>query len=261
MGTDGVSAPIGTPRVVPRVRWGVLAYVAYLVVFLGAWISTGIQYDHIADDAGTLTRWYVAPLAAGTITIAVIITIFRWWRPVLFDAKRLLRWPAVLPAVLLAVVAVVAVATSARSDVTPLMWLLLIAGSVLVGFNEEIVTRGVLVVALRSRFGELGVWLLSSALFAALHLPNGFFGVGPGAVVQALFAFGFGSAAYLLRRYTGSLLWAMLLHGLWDFATFSSTSALVGLQPFIGALAVVTAAVVLTRGPASTRDANRKAIR
>ncbi|MGO7983793.1 hypothetical protein ACC691_38780, partial [Rhizobium johnstonii] len=28
---------------------------------------------------------------------------------------------------------------------------------------------------------------------------------------------------YILRRVTGTLIWAMVLHGLWDFSTFSSS--------------------------------------
>ncbi|MFF4894319.1 CPBP family glutamic-type intramembrane protease [Micromonospora chersina] len=52
------------------------------------------------------------------------------------------------------------------------MWSRLIIGSILVGFNEEVIARGQFFVALRTRFGEVGVWLLSTLLFSLLHLPN-----------------------------------------------------------------------------------------
>jgi membrane protease YdiL (CAAX protease family) len=254
MATDQFSAPFVTPpRVTPKVRWGLIAYFAYLLVFFGSWIAAGIDYEHIADDEGTLLRWYVLPLAAGAVAITVVITVYGWWKPVLFERTRLRRWPAILPGVLLAAFAVIAVATAANPQITPLMWVLLVTGSLLVGFNEEIVTRGVLVVALRSRFGEIGVWLLSATLFALIHLPNAFFGIGAEAVVQVFFAFGFGSVAYLLRRGSGAIFWTMGLHALWDFASFSTNSFLLIMQPFVGGLAIILAIVLLWRESAERR--------
>jgi hypothetical protein len=38
---------------------------------------------------------------------------------------------------------------------------------------------------------------------------------------QAVNAFLFGTALYILRRTTGSLLWCMALHGFWDFSLFA----------------------------------------
>ena len=39
---------------------------------------------------------------------------------------------------------------------------------------------------------------------------------------QVFFAFLAGTVFYILRRVTGSLWWAMLLHGLWDFSVFAA---------------------------------------
>lgn len=46
------------------------------------------------------------------------------------------------------------------SRLTAMMWLYLVIGSVLVEFNEELISRGQLLVAPRSRFGEAGVRFL-----------------------------------------------------------------------------------------------------
>lgn len=90
----------------------------------------------------------------------------------------------------------------------------------LVGFTEELTTRGLPVVGLRSRLQEAWVWFLSSALFAAMHLVNIFAGQGVSTTLtQVGMAFLGGTVFYILRRSTGTLLWAMMLHGLWDFST------------------------------------------
>ena len=44
--------------------------------------------------------------------------------------------------------------------------------------------------------------------------------IGP-TVTQVLLAFGAGTIFYIIRRVTGSLIWAMVRHGLWDFSTFA----------------------------------------
>lgn len=70
----------------------------------------------------------------------------------------------------MAVVAILNMVFGDHSTVTPTMWLYLVIGSVLVGFNEEVIARGQLLVALRSKFGETGVWFISTLLFSLLHL-------------------------------------------------------------------------------------------
>lgn len=96
----------------------------------------------------------------------------------------------------------------------------------LVGFNEEIVTRGLLLTGLRANVREPLAWFLSSALFALMHAVNALNGAPLGETMQQMgFAFLGGTAFYILRRVTGNLIWAMVLHGAWDFTTFASGHA------------------------------------
>lgn len=234
-------------RIAPRVWLGVLAYLLYLAVFYGVWIFNGIDYNRIGDNEDTLWKWYVAPTLAGAVVISIIVTVYGWWRPALFEQrKRMPAWVWVFPG-LLAVVAIANLFLDDVSHLTPTMWLLLTAGSLLVGFNEELVTRGQLIVALRSRFGELGVWFFSTLLFALLHLPNTIFGTGPLGVSQVFITFLIGSALYLLRRVSGTLIAAMLLHALWDFSSFAANSGLIATVGLPVATAAMIVAIVLTR--------------
>ncbi|MEC5180143.1 CPBP family glutamic-type intramembrane protease [Arthrobacter sp. CG_A4] len=79
-------------------------------------------------------------------------------------------------------------------------------------------------------------------------MPNAFFGIGALAIPQVVIQFGLGSVYYLARRFSGSLVPAMILHRLWDFSTFSSNVPYAGLAaPFIGAAAVIVVVVILCR--------------
>lgn len=239
-------------RTTPRPLTGVLILIAYLVVFYGIWIITGIDYTRIGESASTILRWYVAPLAGGALVLVVAATVLGWWRPALSEKERAPRWLIVSPA-FMAVGAVIILVNKDVSRTTVAMLLLLILGSLLVGFCEELATRGLLIVGLRGRYTEGWVWFLSTLLFGLLHLPNWIFGAGPGAVFQVVLAFASGTALYLARRATGSLIWPMLVHGLWDFANFIGTggtglSTALVLGNGLLALVLVGFAVRHTRG-------------
>lgn len=242
-------------RVAPRVRLGVLAFLAYLAVFYAIWVVNGIDYARVGESGDTLLRWYVAPLSGGLVVVLVLVSVLGWWRPALTEVRRLPGWALVVPGVM-AAVAILSTAVQGHDQVTPTMWLLLVVGSVLVGFNEEVMSRGQLVVALRSRFGETGVWFFSTLSFSLLHLPNIFFGIGSLAILQVVIQFGLGSVFYLARRCSGSLVPAIVLHGLWDFSLFSSAVDYAGLVGPLLAVAGVVVVLVLLRQE-KRRDADQ----
>lgn len=72
---------------------------------------------------------------------------------------------------------------------------------------------------------EVGAWFLTSLLFGLMHFVNVVLGAPvDGTVGQLLAASTAGTTFYILRGTTGSLVWAMLLHGLWDFSAFPNRS-------------------------------------
>jgi uncharacterized protein len=113
--------------------------------------------------------------------------------------------------------------------------MLLIAGGALVGFNEEVLTRGILVVGWRgSTPNEAWVWFWPTLLFGLLHLPNAFFGLGlVDAAIQVVFTFLFGTGQYIIRRLGGTLLIPVAFHGAWNFVT-DTVQASEAEQPAIG---------------------------
>lgn len=236
-------------RSVPKPLTGVLVFLGYLVVFYGVWIITGVDYDNLSESSTTILKWIVAPLVAGAVYLVIVVSVLGWWRPSLSEVKKASpRWLLIGP-VLMFLFALVGLATSDKSGVTMAMFWLAMLGSLLVGFCEEMATRGALIVGLRGTLTEPWVWFISTLLFGLMHLPNWIFGAGPAASLQVLLAFGGGSLLYLTRRLTGSLIFAMGLHAIWDFSSFVGTvSTVSSLLPFLNViLGLVLVAILLRR--------------
>ena len=205
----------------PRVWIGIVVYLAYVGVVFGVQQASGVPYTDLGESGTNLFFGAGLSLIVGAILLAVTTTVLGWWGPALFDRHRAAhKWPIIAPAIMAIALVVNLVATDWGAYDGAFFAASLVL--LLVGFTEELATRGVLLVSLRSRLSEVWVWFLTSALFGLMHLVNAFSGqpIGP-TIQQVVLAFGAGTIFYILRRVTGSLIWAMVLHGLWDFSTFA----------------------------------------
>lgn len=212
-------------KIAPKPLWGVLVFLAYVAVFSAVWAITSVDYTRIGESVTTILSWYVAPLAAGAVVLVIAASVLGWWRPALFEVERAKPSWLWVSVVIMVGIAIVFLLNRDYSALTPLRFALVALGSLLVGFNEEMATRGLLIVGLRGRFTEPMVWLWSAVIFGLLHLPNVFFGAGVAAVMQIVLAFMAGSMLYVIRRVSGSLFLPMFVHGLWDFSQFIAPAA------------------------------------
>lgn len=98
---------------------------------------------------------------------------------------------------------------------------ILLANTLLVGFSEELMFRGILFTGLRERLSIWPAIWLTSILFGAVHMLNVFAtGDMTGALIQAVAA-GFSGVLFIaIRLRTGSLIVAMAVHAFWDFGLF-----------------------------------------
>lgn len=94
--------------------------------------------------------------------------------------------------------------------------------TLMVGIGEELAFRGILFSGARAAFRPIGAIAITSVIFGAVHVLNGFTtGDWVSAAVQATAAgmSGLLFVAILIR--TGSIIPAMVIHWLWDFGIFS----------------------------------------
>jgi len=240
-------------RIPPRLWMGFLIWAGYVVVVFVVSALMGVPYTRIGASAGETWRGAVVDLAVAALLLAVTTSLLGWWRPALFERKRSRHvWPVFVP-ILMAVVALVNILTTDWSKFDASFLLALVALGVLVGFNEELMTRGLVLTAFRSRLREGWAWFLSSVLFGVMHLVNAALGAPlGGTLAQVGLAFASGTAFYIVRRVTGSLIWAMLLHGVWDVSVFAVGHAPLGvpfatfLTPVIGILSLAVVYWVIT---------------
>jgi len=200
----------------PTVWIGIQLYLGYLAIFFATWVINKVDYNRIGESALTTKLWYAFPTLFGSAFLVVAITVLGWWRMVLFDkTKSGPRWAWALPIAMAGIIASNFLAAASKQPTFELLaWSML--GAVGVGFCEEMITRGSMIVGLRSRYSEGRVWLISTLLFSAL-----LFGFPLWAMpVQVLLTFIMGSGFYVIRRVSGTLILSMVLHGLWDSALF-----------------------------------------
>jgi len=232
-------------RIHPRLWIGFAIWAGYVVVVFLVTKLMGVPYTRIGASAEETWKGAVVDLAVAAVLLAITTSILGWWRPALFERKRSHhKWPIFVPIVMF-LVALANLVTTDWSKFDASFILALVALGVLVGFNEELMARGLVLTAFRSRLHEGWAWFLSGALFGLMHLVNAALGAPlGGTLLQVLMAFASGTAFYIVRRVTGSLIWAMLLHGLWDVSVFAVGHAPLGvayagfLAPVVGVLAL-----------------------
>jgi hypothetical protein len=183
------------------------------VFTLDATLSTP-GYTETRDVGGRLVVRMAFPLAF----VCVVITALGWWRPVLVDHLPVRRWVWIVPAAI-AVTALAATNYAGLAAKPASFVVLLLLGSLMVGLAEELLFRGVGVTAFRvNGHGEGAVALWTTVVFSLAHAASLL-----GGPLQVLSTLGAGYLYYLVRRVTGTLLAAALVHGLWDVGVFSAS--------------------------------------
>lgn len=201
-------------------------YVVYVAIVAVVWRVNRVDYQHLANDRATAVRSIVVPIGLGAIVLAIAVTVLGWWHPVLFDDGRSgPTWALLVPALFLLAGILGLRQIDWRSENRTVLPMLAL-GTLLVGFAEEVLTRGVLLVGGEQQgWSPTTVFLVSTGLFALLHGLNAFYGLPwQGALVQIAITFVAGTAFYVMRLSTGTLIVGILLHALWDFVTLGAVA-------------------------------------
>lgn len=251
-------------RVAPRPLITVGVALGYMAIVGVTFAIIDLDYDSIGTTTSTVLKGIVVPVAIGAVFLAATTSVLGWWGPALREDLRGPRWLWAVPVLMLLPGVGFLLGGAGAADRSATFLLSLGVGCLLVGFSEEMLTRGTGLVGLRGGFGEALSWFFSCLLFGLIHALNAFFGQSVGTTVQQiLMAFLAGSVLYVTRRVSGTLVACMLLHAWIDFTTFAFSDAAVDAEsPFVAlatlqwvafVLALVGVAVMLRRSGRPTR--------
>jgi membrane protease YdiL (CAAX protease family) len=194
-----------------------------LAAFVG-WLLITVVGGRIHTGEGPLlqavTRGLGWPFLAASVFLLGLVA-WQQWRDV--GLNRLPSGRSLLLAWLPMLYIVVGLGLSAVFGLPApgvLLWILF--NTFLVGLSEELMFRGVLLQAFRRTVSIWPAVALTTLAFGAIHILNVFMtGDLPTAVIQAAAAALSGLLFIALRLRTDSLWPCIVVHGLWDFATFT----------------------------------------
>ncbi len=215
---------MSTSRKQPSAKAALLVFLGYIAVVVGMnrIFASDFNFDEVVSSASHTRDGIVLPVGVASIYLAGIATLYGWWRPALFeprDRPSLPKWLWVIPIAGIAGFMSDIARSEHRDAFTNEHWRYLISGFLLVGFSEELMTRGLLVAGFRSAWSEFRVYAGTTALFGLMHGLNFFFGQDAATTVkQVLGVIPMATAFYIIRRISGSLVLAMLFHALLDFS-------------------------------------------
>lgn len=218
-----------------RGRWwkALIAAVVYLALYEGASFLVGAIWGSYIDpnlfaDATSVFLGLLLPLLIGAVLLSVFVWSLGWFRTLFAKQPIRGRWWMWIAVVLTAIPILLRLFGIEYSQFASGVVVLTFATGLLIGFTEELLTRGIAVKILRDAgHREVVVAAISSALFALLHSVNILTGQPVGTVLLTLvFTFGFGMMMYLVLRVTGNLIWPMLIHALTDPTTFLASGGI-----------------------------------
>jgi len=207
-----------------RVWHYLVIVVVYIAVVQGAnLVLTAGQDAEYAQPTSVdyLIRSYIIPVGLALVFAIGVTGYLGRWQEMFVERRRFRRWTLVIPLIVL-VCALIITNYAGLGEKGIVFALLLFISTMMVGFGEELVFRGIGVTTFREcGFGELKVGLWTTVIFGLAHGTN-IFVAGPQALIQVVATTATGFVFYLVLRSSGALVVAMAAHGLWDFSVLST---------------------------------------
>ena len=208
---------------------GLLTVVLYLVFsIIAALLARIFLGSGDASSAGRVIDGVIGSGLVGNLVVAagilfVSIRVFRESRRDIFFERKpfgLSKWYYLFPLAWFGVTIFALTQVDYASYSVGTILLVLVA-TLAIGVNEEIVTRGILLVGLRnSKVTEWLAWLITVVVFAMLHLVNVLGGEGLSIVFIVVTG---GTLLYVARRVFGNLFVPIGLHAFYDTAFYLLT--------------------------------------
>ena len=189
----------------------------HIILITGAFLQ--FRGNYLSLDQ-MIKNYIVFGTLAAAVFLPGAVTYLKWWPevgwkgPANLQDLRLLLLPGVLLFLMLVFVLF--------SGLPPARALVLvIVNSLMIGFSEELMFRGILFYGASSSFGTWSTVWITTILFGAGHILNGFVtGDFYSSAIQAFFACLFGFWIVALRVRLGTIIPLIIIHWVWDCLAF-----------------------------------------
>ena len=221
-------------RLKPNLWAGLIVLVIYMAIVMGVQIGSGIEYTEITKNSNNLLKGVLVPVMLSSIFLTIFALWSGWYKDVFKDKFKIQGHSWINLLVVFAIIGTIINFVS--GDIGSLGTTFIIYAAIataLVGYSEELMTRGLLLRSARgSGFTEIKVFLITSLAFGLMHSLNVLNGQDiKTTVTQVVFTFLAGGVYYAIFRKTGLLWVTMVLHGLWDFSLLTNCADTVNKAP------------------------------
>jgi membrane protease YdiL (CAAX protease family) len=208
-----------------------LLALVYVAVNYGAARLVAALFSDTIDEGGAIASpknvfiELLFPVGLATLAVIVVAVTIGWWGQLFRTQPALSRgWWMWLVPILVLITNGLSFASADYSNYAIGTVMAILALGLVVGLGEEVLARGMFVNSLRrAGYKEFWVALLSSLLFALMHILSAQGKDLQTGVILIVYTFFFGIAMYFTLRVTRNLIWPILLHATTDPSTFLRT--------------------------------------
>jgi CAAX protease family protein len=208
--------------------------VVYIVILIIIQKFSGVPYTDVAKSSENMLHGILIPVGIASLILTIIALWSGWWKDVWRDKYKIKDH--VWMHIFLILVVLGIIGNFFNGNISPNTSFIVYAliATAIVGYSEELLTRGLLVRGARgSGFTEVKVFLIVMLVFGFLHGLNIINGQSLlRTIQQIIFASLTGGVYYAIFRKSGLLAVPMILHALWDFSIFTHGSTnIISMKP------------------------------
>ena len=201
----------------------ILICTIYVLLLLGLAKLFGVKYTDIIKNTDNIKRGIVFPIGIASYLLLIFAVYYGWLPDVLSFDPRVTN-PILLLIPFATIVSIVARFSKMKLnsfDRTGII--LLVMGTLIIGFSEELLVRGIAVHALqKDGYSIVVIGILSSLIFGLLHFMNFFNGQDiKKTTIQVGGTILMGLNFYIILVITGTLWAPIVVHFLYDLSIFA----------------------------------------
>ena len=208
----------------PNLKNALIIVIIYSVLLILLQKLSGVPYTAITKSSSNMLFGVLIPVFIASVLLTIIALWSGWWKDVWRDKFHIKDHPWMHIFLILLVLVIIGNFFKGNIGSVDSNYIIYaFIATLLVGYSEELLSRGLLIRGARgSGFTEVKVFLIVMIVFGALHVINILSGQNViTTLLQMLFAGLIGGVFYTIFRKSGFLIVTMILHALYDFSLFT----------------------------------------